>query len=327
MIARRALLLMTLALAAPALRAQTPRRLPVVGFLGFASEEGDRATLAAFRDGMRAHGQAERQTYLLESRHAGGDMDRAAANIRELAALPVDVFVAPGRTAARAIRRVSAIPVVAVGLPPTQSDPELFASLARPGGSVTGFSTFGEEMSAKRLEFLQETIPGLEAVGILNNGSDPNFDAWGAETAAIAQARGLRTLPLLIHSADPAALARQIRALPPAGARALIVVRDFLTSTLAPEINRLALEQGTAVVAEQALFPRTGALFSYGASLPDLFRRAAGYVVRILRGEKPGDLPVQLPTTFEFIVNLATARRLGLSVPAAIVARADEVIE
>lgn len=327
MIARRGLLTVPIALAAPAVLAQTGRRLPVVGYLGFASEEGDRLTLVALREGMRAQGQVERQTFILENRHAGGDMGRAATVIRELMAIPTDVFVTPGPAAARAVRRSTAAPLVAVGLPPLDSDPELFASLARPGGSVTGFASFGEEMSAKRLEFLLETIPGLAAIGVMHNATDPTFDAWGTQTAAVVRAQGLRAVPLPLRSADPAALAVQMEALRASGAMALIVVRDFLTSTLAPEINRLALAQGTAVVAEQAVFARTGALFSYGASLPDLFRRAAGYVVRILRGEKPGDLPVQLPTTFEFIVNLATARRLGLSVPAAIVARADEVIE
>ncbi len=327
MIRRRALLQLPVALTPPGALAQTPRRLPVVAYLGFASEAGDRLTLDALREGMRAQGQVERQTYILVSRHAGGDMDRASAIIRELIAVPADVIVTPGPAAARAVRRATPTPLVAVGLPPVDSDPELFASLARPGGSVTGFASFGEEMSAKRLEFLLETMPGLAAIGVMHNASDPTFDAWGAQTAAVVRARGLRVVPLPVRTADPAALAEQMRTLPAAGAPALIVVRDFLTSTLAPEINRLALGQGTAVIAEQAVFARTGALFSYGASLPDLFRRAAGYVVRILRGEKPGDLPVQLPTTFEFIVNLATARRLGLSVPAAIVARADEVIE
>lgn len=324
---RRALLPLATALVATMARAQPARRLPVVAYAGFASEAGDHLTLLAFRDGMRALGLVDRQHYVLENRHAGGDIDRAAAIIRELIALPADVIVVPGPAAARAVRRATAIPLVAVGLPPVESDPELFASLARPGGSVTGFASYGEEMSAKRLEFLLETIPGLAAIGVMHNASDPTFDAWGAQTAAVVRARGLRAVPLPIRLPDPAALAAQLQALPAAGAPALIVVRDFLTSTLAPEINRLALAQGTAVVAEQAFFARTGALFSYGASLPDLFRRAAGYVVRILRGDKPGDLPVQLPTTFEFVVNLGTARRLGLSVPPAIVARADEVIE
>ncbi len=322
MIARRALPLLFLPAAA---RAQP--RLPVVGFVGFASTEGDAATVAAFRDGMRAQGQAEGRTWRLDHRHAGGDVARGAAIIRDLAAVPVDVFVVPGPAAARAVRRASAIPLVAVGLPPVPSDPELFASLARPGGSVTGFASFGEEMSAKRIEFLRETIPGLSAVGILHNSTDPTFDAWGRLTEDSARAQGLRAVRLGIAARDPAVLAAGMRRLREDDVRALVVVRDFLTSSLIDEIVATALAEGIAVIGDQSNYAEAGALFSYGASQADLFRRAAGYVVRILRGEKPADLPVQLPTAIEFVVNLRTARALGLALPQAILARADEVIE
>ena len=148
MILRRTLPLLAL----PALAA-AQRRLPVVGFVGFASEAGDRLTVEAFREGMRAQSQVEGVGWLLDHRHADGDAARGAAIIQEMIALPVAVFIVPGPAAARAIRRATTIPLVAIGLPPVQSDPDLFASLARPGGSVTGFASFGEEMSAKRIEF------------------------------------------------------------------------------------------------------------------------------------------------------------------------------
>lgn len=322
MIARR-----TLAwLLVPALARAQPR-MPVVGFVGFASPEGDAATVVAFRDGMRALGQVEERSWRLESRHAGGDIARGAGIISELAALPVDVFVVPGPAAARAVRRASAIPLVAVGLPPVPSDPELFASLARPGGTVTGFASFGEEMSAKRIEFLRETIPGLSAVGILHNSTDPTFDAWGRLTEESAAGQGLRALRLGIASQDGAMLTAGMRGLREGGAQAVVVVRDFLTSSLIHEIVAAAGAEGIAVIGDQASYAQAGALFSYGANQADLFRRAAGYVVRILRGEKPSDLPVQLPTAIEFVVNLRTARALGLALPQAIMARADEVIE
>lgn len=322
MIARRTLPLLLLAAGA---RAQP--RLPVVGFVGFATAEGDHATVVAFRDGMRAQGQVEGRGWRLDHRHAGGDVARGTAIIRDLAAVPVDVFVVPGPAAARAVRRATSIPLVAVGLPPVPSDPELFASLARPGGSVTGFASFGEEMSAKRIEFLRETIPGLAAVGILHNRTDPTFDAWGRLTEDSARAQGLRAVRLGIAARDPAELAAGMRRLREEGVRALVVVRDFLTSSLIEEIVATALAEGIAVIGDQSNYAQAGALFSYGASQADLFRRAAGYVVRILRGEKAADLPVQLPTAIEFVVNLRTARALGLAMPQAILARADDVIE
>ncbi|WP_198377713.1 ABC transporter substrate-binding protein [Neoroseomonas rubea] len=322
MIARRALPL----LLAPAI-ARAQRRLPVVGFVGFASVEGDRLTVEALREGMRAQGQVEGRTWLLDNRHADGDPTRGAEIIRDLAALPVEVFVVPGPAAARAVRRATAIPLVAVGLPPTDSDPDLFASLARPGGSVTGFASFGEEMSAKRVELLREAIPDIAAIGVLHNATDPTFDAWGRLTEDSVRSQGLRALRVPLASRDTAALAAQMRALRGDGARALVVVRDFLTSSMIQDIVALAMAEGIAVIGDQARFAEAGALFSYGASLPDLFRRAAGYVTRILRGERPGELPVQLPTAIEFVVNLRAARALGLTLPHAVLARADEVVE
>jgi putative ABC transport system substrate-binding protein len=322
MILRRTLPLLAL----PALAA-AQRRLPVVGFVGFASVAGDRLTVEAFREGMRAQSQVEGVGWLLDNRHADGDAARGAAIIQEMIALPVAVFIVPGPAAARAVRRATTIPLVAIGLPPVQSDPDLFASLARPGGSVTGFASFGEEMSAKRIEFLRETIPALSAIGVMHNAADPTFDAWGRLSEASARAQGLRVLRLPLMQRDPVALAAGMRALRQEGAQALVVVRDFLTSSMIEDITATALAEGIAVIGDQARFAHAGALFSYGANLPDLFRRAAGYVIRILRGEKPGDLPVQLPTAIEFVVNLRTARALGLTVPHPILARADEVIE
>lgn len=320
---RRAMLPLLLA---PTLARAQPR-VPVVGFVGFASAEGDRLTVEALREGMRAQGQVEGRSWVLDHRHADGAPARGLAIIRALAALPVDVFVVPGPAAARAVRRATAIPLVAVGLPPTQSDPELFASLARPGGSVTGFASFGEEMAAKRVELLREAMPGLAALGVMHNATDPTFDAWGRLTEGAARAQGLRALRVPLTGRDRAALATALRTLRAEGARAMVVVRDFLTSSMIDDIVGRAMAEGIAVIGDQARYAEAGALFSYGASLPDLFRRAAGYVTRILRGERPGDLPVQLPTAVEFVVNLRTARALGLALPHAVLARAEEVIE
>ncbi len=281
---RRALLRVPLFAAAPAAgRAQGMRRLPVVGFFGLASVEADRPGLEAFRRGLLEHGLVESRTIAIESRHADGDAARGAEIVRELVALPVDLFVVPGQAAARAIRRVSSIPVVAVALPPVPSDPELFASLARPGGTVTGFSAFGEEMSAKRIELLRELMPGAATVGILHNASDPTFDAWGGQTEKDARARGLAAIRVPIRTSAAEELGPRLRELWARGAPAVIVVRDFLTATLMRDIVRAASAAGVAVVAEQRDFAEAGALFSYGADMPDLFGSVGISVCRAVR--------------------------------------------
>ncbi len=325
---RREVLIGLAGLAAPAPAwSQTSARLPVVGFVGFASSPIDNDTLDPFRSGLRDLGRIEGRTIAIEARSAGGDVDKGHTLISELAAMPVDVFLSPGPAATRAILRKTRIPIVAVALPATQSEPELFASLARPGGTVTGFSAFGEEMSAKRIEMLKEVMPGLTVLGVLHNATDPTYQAWGDQTAADARRQGLETIRLGLTSPSVALAADQIRALRDAGGKALIVIRDFLTSTLMNDICRVAAEAGIGVVGENGEFARAGALFSYGADIPDLFRRAAGYVDRILRGEKAADLPIQLPTKFALIVNLKTARALGQVMPPSLLVRAEEVIE
>jgi len=216
---------------------------------------------------------------------------------------------------------------VAIGLPPTAGDHDLFASLAKPGGTVTGFSNFGEELSAKRIEILRELLPKSSVLGILHNVTDPVFRAWGVQTEASARAQGLRTVRLGLRLTSPGEVTTLLRSLRDEGGDAVVVIRDFLTHTMRDEIIRTSAELDIAVIAEQAAFVEAGALMTYGADLPDLFRRAAGYVDRIVKGEKAGDLPIQLPAKFEFIINLKTAKALGITVPAVLLARADEVIE
>lgn len=324
---RREFVATLLACAAPIPTLGQGRRLPTVGFLGLASAEGDQPTLTAFRRGLNEAGRIEGRNVLIEARHAGGDASRTNALIAELAAVPVDVFLSPGQAVSRALRRSTQIPIVAIGLPPLQSDPELFESLARPGGTLTGFASFGEEMSAKRIEFLKEIQPGATIIGILHNATDSTFNAWGERSEVSARAQDLKPRRIGLSSTSVTELSHKLREFRAEGGTALIVLRDFLTSTLRLEICRAALELGIAIIAEQREYAETGALFTYGANIPDLFRRAAGYVDRILKGDKVSELPIQLPTTFELVINLKTAKALGLTVPPLLLARADEVIE
>jgi putative ABC transport system substrate-binding protein len=275
-------------------------------------------------------GYVDGSSIVIESREARGDVERGHALIDELAAMPVDVFLSPGPAASRAIVRKTHIPVVAVALPAGGSEPELFASFARPGGTVTGFSTYGEEMSAKRLELLREILPALTTVGVMHNATDPTFSTWGAKTLADARSQGLEPVGFGLGAPSAAAVVEsfhKLRDRSRTGGAAMIVVRDFMTAGLIDEICRAGAETHIAVIGEYADVAHAGALFSYGADLGDLFRRAAGYVDRILKGAKPADLPIQLPTKFEFIVNLKAARALGLVVPPSILARAEEIVE
>ncbi len=306
--------------------AQTRAGLPVVAFLGFASAEADRAILNALRQGLQERGHVEGQTISVEARHADGDLDAAAWFLDEMVRRPVDVFVAPGPAAARFIHRATRLPIVALGLPPTGSD-DLFATVAKPGGSVTGFTYFGETLSAKRIEVLREMLPRLSVVGILHNVTDPIFRDWGVQTEASAHEQGLRPVRLGLKSGSPDEVQQLLRSLRTQNSGAVIVIRDFLTHTLINEINRMSAELEVAVVAEQASFVEAGALMSYGPDLVDVFRQAAVYVDQIIKGEKAGDLPIQTPAKLELAINLKTAKTLGLEVPPALLARADQVFE
>ena len=174
---------------------------------------------------------------------------------------------------------------------------------------------------------IREVLPRLRVVGVLHNATDPTFRAWGEQTMADARKQGLEPLRLSIEAPSFSVLQGHIRKLREMEGTALIVIRDFLTTTLMDEICRVATSEGLAVVGEHSEWARAGALFSYGADIGDLFRRAAGYVDRILKGEKPADLPIQLPSKFQLVVNLKTTRALGAAMPPSLLARADEMIE
>jgi putative ABC transport system substrate-binding protein len=276
---------------------------------------------------MAELGYVEGRNIVIEARSTGGDVSRGLALIDELVARPVDVLLSPGPAAARAIVKRTDIPVVAVALPAVQSDPDLFQSLAKPGGSLTGFAAFGEEMSAKRIEMLREILPGLKKLGVMNNATDPTFSAWGTQTMNEAQMAGIEPVRLGLTAASPAVVAEQFKVLADAGGSAAIVIRDYMTAAMQNEICRIGAEMKIAVIGQQGEFARAGALFSYGADVGDLFRRAAGYVDLILKGRKPADMPIQLPIKVELVVNLKTARALGLSIPPTILVLTDEVIE
>jgi putative tryptophan/tyrosine transport system substrate-binding protein len=302
-------------------------RIPIVGFLGFASAAIDAAIHRPFRKALADLGYVEGRSIIVEIRTANGDVARGHAIIDEFVAMPVDVLFAPGPAAARAAVRKTKIPVVAIALPAVQSDPELFQSLARPGGTLTGFSAFGEEMSAKRIAMLKEVLPGLTKLGVMHNATDPTFSAWGDQTMADTEKLGIEPIRAGLTAPTPTQVTEQIRKLAEAGGTAMIVIRDYMTAAMINEICRIGSDMKVAVIGEQAEFAQAGALFSYGADIVDLSRRAAGYVDQILKGQKPSEMPIQLPTKFELVVNLKTALVLGLTIPPTILVLTDQVIE
>ena len=325
---RRAMFALLAAMAEPGRRSASAQpALPVVAFLGFATPQADYETLEALRRGLARHGLVDGSTVVIEARHASGDLAVATRYIDELARRGTAVFVVPGPAAARLVGQKTATPVVAIGLLPTAPAGDPYGSLARPGGSVTGFSTFGEELSGKRIELLRRVLPDMKMLGILHNVADPVFRQWGEATDAAARAQGLRTLRLGLTTQSDAELLQRLHELKAAGGSTMIVIRDFLTSSLINPICRMTLELGVATVAEHRAFAEAGALMSYGPDLPDLFERAADYVERILKGAKPADLPIQLPVKFEFAVNLSTAKRLGITLAPDILFAADLTIE
>jgi ABC-type uncharacterized transport system substrate-binding protein len=302
------------------------RRIPTVGFIGLASTAVDSQAILPFRHALSELGYIEGRTIVIEARNAEGNVERASALIAELAALPVDVFLSPGPAMSRALVRLTKIPVVAIALPATASEPELFSSLAHPGGTLTGFSALGEEMSAKRIEMLKELIPGLKTLGVMHNATDPSF-TWGEQTMADARKSGLEPIKFGLSSLSTSAVVEHFKALGEMRGAAMIVIRDFLTAALTADICKAGIDARIAVVGEFSEYARAGALLSYGADQADLLRRAAGYVDRILKGEKAAELPIQLPTKFELALNLKTARTIGIDIPATIQVRAEQVIE
>jgi ABC-type uncharacterized transport system substrate-binding protein len=305
--------------------AQQPGKLPTIGYLGGGSRSSDNLRVAALIQRLRQLDWTEGLNVVIEYRWAEGRNDRAAEFAAEFVRGKVDVIVTTGTPAALAAKRAtSAIPIIIT----TVADPVgsgLVASLARPGGNITGLSIRQADLSGKRLEFLREVMPALRRLAILFNVSNPNAVPEIGEIQAAARTLGLEASPFKIRRAED--IARAFEALVKHRSEAVYVVGDPLITANRIRISTLALGARLPTTSASREFVEAGGLMSYGPNFPDLFRRAADYVDKVLRGTKPADLPVEQPTKFELIINLITAKALGLSVPPVLLARADEVIE
>jgi putative ABC transport system substrate-binding protein len=306
-----------------AARAQQPG-LPVVGFLDSSTPSTQGNRLAPFVQRLRELGRIEGRTVAIEARWAEGRNERSAEIAAEFVRLKVDVIVAAGTAnTAAAMQATSVIPIVFVGT----GDPVgtgLVASLARPGGNVTGLSNQNKDIAGKRVELLRDVVPGLRRLAIMANvGNDATAREMG-EFQAAARTLGLEAVTLEIRRVEDIAPAMEALK---SRADALSVAVDGLTLSNRARINILALGAQVPTMLDSREQLDTGGLMSYGVSTQDLFRRAGDYVDKILRGTKPADIPVEQPTKFELVVNLITAKALGLTIPPTLLSTADEVIE
>jgi putative ABC transport system substrate-binding protein len=302
---------------------QLAKRRPTIGFLGTNTPAAQERWTAAFVQRLRELGWIEGHTVAIEYRWAEGRTERFTELATELVNLKVDVIVTLGAAVSAAKQATSVVPIVfAVATDPVASG--MVASLARPGGNVTGLSNQQSDAAGKRLELLREVIPNLTRLAIIANFANSGSVVEAQEAQVRAHALGLDVDTFDVR--QPSDIVSAFDALK-LQAQALYVCNDPLTVTNRAQINTLALAARLPTVYGSRLQVEGGGLISYAASFSDLFRRAADIVDKILRGTKPGDIPVEQPTKFEFIINLTTAKVLGLTIPASLMSLADELIE
>jgi putative tryptophan/tyrosine transport system substrate-binding protein len=306
-----------------AARAQQPTKTYRIGMLETISPALNTAELEAFRKGLRELGYVEGQTYKIEYRSADGQAERFPELAAELVRLGVDIIVARGTPATIAAKNATGtIPVIMASV----GEPLLIVdSLARPGGNVTGLSSFVTVMTSKRLGLTRELVPQLSRIGLFHNMSNPVAPPQWEETKTVAQSWGIEAELLDVRSRED--IGRAFETAKERRVDALLVGVDGLIQTHRQVIADLAAQNRLPAVYSGREFIEAGGLLSYAVSYPDLYRRATTYVDKIFKGAKPGDLPVEQPTKFELIINLKTAKALGLTVPPSLLASADEVIE
>jgi len=306
----------------PAGHAQQPAQVFRIGFLGSGSPADTDPRLDAFRQGLRDRGYTEGRTIAIEYRWAQGKMQRLPALVAELVALKVDVIVASATPAALAAKNATTtIPIVFA----TGGDPvgTLVASIARPGGNVTGLSLVGPELVARQLQLLKEAVPTASRVAVLSNPDNPYSAIMIKEVDTAA--RSLKVRIQLVEWRGGASADAAFEVMAKERAHALMVLFDPILTGQRVRIAELANKHRLPSMYPHREYAEVG-LMAYGASLTDLYRRAATYVDKILKGARPADLPVEQPTTFELVVNLGTAKSLGLKIPQPILLRANETI-
>src|SRR5215467_2016081 len=318
-------LLITVLLITGSAEAQQARKVPRIGYLTATSLSSNVARIDAFRQGLRELGYVEGKNILIEWRSGEGKLERQGELAAELVRLKVDVIITSGPTITRAAKEATVtIPIVMA----FDSDPignGFIASLARPGGNITGLSALAPELSGKQLELLKEIVPKLSRVAVLGNSSEPANPKTLKEIELAAGAFGVQLQSLDVLG--PNDIDTAFRAATKAHVDALVVLVSVVLTDHRTQIANLALKGRLPAIYYSRQFVEAGGLMSYAASFTDLSRRAATYVDKILKGTRPADLPVEQPTKFEFMINLKAAKQIGLTIPPAVLARADKVIK
>ena len=306
-------------------QAKQPTKVPHIGYLSGASYSANSVRVAAFRQGLRDHGYSEGKNILIEYRYADGKLDRLPALAAELLRLKMDIIVTSGPAQTRAAKQASAtIPIVMA----SDDDPVgsgFVASLARPGGNITGLATLGPEISAKQLELLKEIVPKLSRVGVFGDVIRPGTAQALNEINVTADAIGVHLQYLEVRA--PKDVETAFQAVGKEHAEAILVQRSAVLFTQRRQLADLAAKGRLPALYGSLEYVQDGGLMSYGVSIPDQFHRAATYVDKIVKGAKPADLPVEQPKKFELVINLKTAKQIGLTIPPNVLARADRVIK
>ena len=306
-----------------AARAQQPT-IPVVGFLNGSSAWEYAYVVGAFRQGLKETGYVEGQNVAIEYRWAEGHYERLPTLVADLLSRHVTVIAANGPAAVAAKAATSSIPIVfAIGADPVKFG--LVASMNRPGGNVTGVALLSVELGPKKLQMLHELIPTVRTVGLLVNSTNPNAETQSRDLQVAAQDLGLQLH--VLHANSESDFDKAFAAMAQLGVRALVIGTDGFLNSRSEQLATLSMRHAMPAIFQLREFVTAGGLMSYGTSLTDAYRLAGVYAGRILKGEKPADLPVQQAVKLELIINLKTAKTLGLEVPPTLLGRADEVIE
>ena len=304
--------------------AQQPKKIPHVGYLTISSLSSNVDRIEAFRRGMRELGYVEGKNIVIEWRSGDGKVERQSELAAELVRHKEDVIVTSGPTMTRAAKQATATIPIVMAFDPDPIGNGFIASLARPGGNITGLSTLSPELSGKQLELFKEIVPRLSRVAVLGTSAEPGNAQTLREIELAAEGFGVKLQYLEI--ADPRDIEPAFQAANKERVGAMLVLQTPVFNPKRKQIAELALKNRLPAIYPQSEWVDDGGLISNGVSFAALYHRAATYVDKILKGTKPADLPVEQPTKFELVINLKTARQIGLTIPPNVLARADRVI-
>jgi putative ABC transport system substrate-binding protein len=304
-------------------QAQQPAKIPRIGYVGGVSLSANTARQEAFRQGLRELHYVENKNIVIDWRSADGKLERFPALAAEMVRLKLDAIVTSGPTATRAFKEATnTIPIVMTNDPDPVGD-GIIASLARPGGNITGLSALAPELNGKRLELLKEVVPKLSRLAVLGVSTSP---AGGLRKELELAAKAFGVTLQYVAVLDPKNIENTFQAMSKGRADGVLVLASGIIGAQRAQIADLAVKNRLPAIYHEPRYVEAGGLMSYGVSLLNLDWRAATYVDKILKGAKPADLPVEQPTKFEFIINLKAAKRIGLTIPPSVLARADKVI-